>query len=167
MNSRKFLCYSILAISVSLTVLVALSIAGQVDTVKATLTGKNEVPPALMDAINKSQVAKEQAKNIGGNDTKILDSLNDLGGLKLNERGTILEQLIDSAGAPANGFYAFITKWGTQGSGDGQFVYPFGIAVHSSGRVYVADDHNYRIQVFLWKPILVANPVEPPIAGFK
>ena len=93
MNSRKFLCSSILAISVSLTVLVALSISGQVDAVKATLTGKNEVPPALMDAINKSQVVKEQAKNIGGNDTKILDSLNDLRGLKLNERGTILEQL--------------------------------------------------------------------------
>jgi len=119
MNSRKFLCSSILAISVFLTVLIALSIAGQVVALsypyKATLTGKNEVPPALMDAINKTQVAKEQAKNIGGNDTKILDSLNDLRGLKLNERGTILEQRIDSVGPPASGFYAFIKKWGTQG----------------------------------------------------
>ena len=90
MNSRKFLCSSILAISVFLTVLVALSIAGQVDAVKATLTGKNEVPPALMDAINKTQLVKEQGKNTGGNDTggndtKILDRLNDLRGPKLNE----------------------------------------------------------------------------------
>ena len=61
----------------------------------------------------------------------------------------------------------FITKLGTEGSGNGQFRYPWGIAVDSSGRVYVADDHNFRMQVFLWKPILVANPVEPPIAGFK
>ena len=45
--------------------------------------------------------------------------------------------------------------------------YPCGVAVDSSGRVYVTDDHNYRIQVFLWKPNLVANPIEPPIAGFK
>jgi DNA-binding beta-propeller fold protein YncE len=60
----------------------------------------------------------------------------------------------------------FITKWGTEGSGDGQFAYPFGIAVHSSGRVYVADDHNYRIQVFLWNPIF-HNPIEPPVAGLK
>ena len=148
MNSRKFLCSSILAVSVSLTVLVALSIAGQVDAVKATLTGKNGVPPALTDAINKTQLAKEQAKNTGGNDTKILDRLNDLRGLKLNERGTILEQLIDSAGAPANGFYAFIKKWGIQGSGDGQFVYPHGIAIDSSGNVYVADSGNSRIQKF-------------------
>ncbi|MDW3666790.1 MAG: hypothetical protein QOA57_01420, partial [Nitrososphaeraceae archaeon] len=60
-----------------------------------------------------------------------------------------------------------ITKWGTEGSGDRQFNYPYGVAVDSSGRVYVADDHNYRMQVFLWKPIINPNPIEPPIAGFK
>ena len=147
MNSRKFLCSSILAISVSLTVLVALSIAGQVDAVKATLTGKNKVPPALMDAINKTQVAEEQAKNTGANDTKIFDRLNDLRGLKLNESGNP-EKVIGSAGAPANGFYAFIKKWGIQGSSDGQFVYPHGIAIDSSGNVYVADSGNSRIQKF-------------------
>ena len=152
MNSRKFLCSSILVISVFLTVLAALSIAGQVDAVKATLTGKNKVPPALMDAINKTQLAKEQGKNTGGNDTggndtKIFDRLNDLRGLKLNESGNP-EKVIGSAGAPANGFYAFIKKWGTQGSGDGQFVYPHGIAIDSSGNVYVADSGNSRIQKF-------------------
>jgi DNA-binding beta-propeller fold protein YncE len=145
MNSRKFLCSSILAISVSLTVLVALSIAGQVDAVKATLTVKNKVPPVLMDAINKTQVAEEQAKNTGGNDTKIFDRLNDLRGM--NESGNP-EKVIGSAGAPANGFYVFIKKWGIQGSGDGQFRDPGGIAVDSSGNVYVADLSNHRIQKF-------------------
>ena len=34
---------------------------------------------------------------------------------------------------------AFITKWGTSGSGNGQFNGPGGIAVNSSRDVYVAD----------------------------
>ena len=31
------------------------------------------------------------------------------------------------------------TQWGSYGSGNGQFDYPFGIAVDSSNNVYVAD----------------------------
>ena len=43
----------------------------------------------------------------------------------------------------------FITKWGTEGSGDGQFIYPASVGVDSSsGNVYVADQGNYRIQKF-------------------
>ncbi len=42
----------------------------------------------------------------------------------------------------------FITKWGSGGSGDGQFYYPFGVTVDSSGNVYVADTFNNRIQKF-------------------
>jgi tripartite motif-containing protein 71 len=50
----------------------------------------------------------------------------------------------------------FITKWGSRGSGDGEFgsgdaivfVGPTGIAVDSSGNVYVADFGNSRIQKF-------------------
>ena len=44
----------------------------------------------------------------------------------------------------ANGI--FITKWGSEGSGNGQFNYPEGIAIDSSGNVYVADGN--RIQKF-------------------
>ncbi|HSA73181.1 MAG TPA: hypothetical protein VLD84_04425 [Nitrososphaeraceae archaeon] len=44
--------------------------------------------------------------------------------------------------------YVFSKKWGTQGSGNGQFNHPIGIAVDSSGRVYVVDTGNNRIQQF-------------------
>ena len=42
----------------------------------------------------------------------------------------------------------FITKWGSKGTGDGEFNYPEGISVDSSGNVYVADSFNHRIQKF-------------------
>jgi hypothetical protein len=42
----------------------------------------------------------------------------------------------------------FITKWGGNGSGNGQFVGINAIATDSLGNVYVADDQNHRIQKF-------------------
>jgi tripartite motif-containing protein 71 len=42
----------------------------------------------------------------------------------------------------------FLTKWGSSGTGDGQFVYPAGVAVHGSGHVFVVDFGNVRIQKF-------------------
>jgi hypothetical protein len=42
----------------------------------------------------------------------------------------------------------FMSRWGTFGSGDGQFSNPYGIAVDSSGNVYVADTNNNRIEKF-------------------
>jgi len=40
------------------------------------------------------------------------------------------------------------STWGTAGNSAGQFLKPWGIAVDSSGNVYVADAYNYRIQKF-------------------
>lgn len=42
----------------------------------------------------------------------------------------------------------FLTKWGSNGNGDGQFSFPSGLAVDSLGNVYVADTGNHRIQKF-------------------
>ena len=44
--------------------------------------------------------------------------------------------------------YTFVTKWGSYGSSDGQFISPVGIAVDSSDNVYVVDFGNNRIQKF-------------------
>jgi DNA-binding beta-propeller fold protein YncE len=61
----------------------------------------------------------------------------------------------------------FVTKWGTPGSADGQFMGPGGVSVDSSGHVYVADTGNNRIQVFFWKTDVGGTGgggVEPGIA---
>jgi len=42
----------------------------------------------------------------------------------------------------------FVNKWGTDGTGYRQFLYPAGVAVASDGSVYVADSVNHRIQKF-------------------
>ena len=50
-------------------------------------------------------------------------------------------QKFDNAGT-------FLTKWGTSGSGDGQFGAPFGLGFDMSGDVFVGDAGNNRVQVF-------------------
>ncbi len=42
----------------------------------------------------------------------------------------------------------FVTRWGSEGSGDGQFANPKDIAIDMDGFIYVADANNNRIQKF-------------------
>ena len=44
--------------------------------------------------------------------------------------------------------YLFVRKWGSNGTADGQFSNPFGVAVDSSGNVYVTYSGINRIQKF-------------------
>ncbi|MFM6403677.1 MAG: 6-bladed beta-propeller, partial [Microcystis sp.] len=43
---------------------------------------------------------------------------------------------------------AFQSTFGSYGTGDGEFSFPYGIAVGSRGNIYVADMDNNRVQVF-------------------
>ncbi len=47
-----------------------------------------------------------------------------------------------------------VNKWGTEGTGDGQFRYPRVAAVASDGSVYVGDN-NHRIQKFTSEGVFV------------
>jgi sugar lactone lactonase YvrE len=49
--------------------------------------------------------------------------------------------------APGQGFKV-VGKWGKDGSANGQFMNPKGIATDKAGNVYVADTDNNRVQVF-------------------
>ena len=51
----------------------------------------------------------------------------------------------------------FVTKWGTEGAGDGEFYFPKGVAVASDGSVYVADTLNHRIQKFASEGVFVTK----------
>ncbi len=42
----------------------------------------------------------------------------------------------------------FHSSFGSKGSDNGQFKYPYGVAFDSRGNVYIADSWNHRIQVF-------------------
>lgn len=44
--------------------------------------------------------------------------------------------------------YKFELMWGSEGTGEGQFNSPVGIALDPSGNIYVADTGNHRIQKF-------------------
>jgi len=50
--------------------------------------------------------------------------------------------------AAAGAAYEYAGKWGTPGTGNGQFNGAFGIALASNGNVYVTDLDNHRVQYF-------------------
>jgi sugar lactone lactonase YvrE len=60
-------------------------------------------------------------------------------------------------GVQATGQYTLVKTWGSLGHGDGQFEWPWGVTVDSSGNVYVADAHNNRVQKFDSNGIFLAK----------
>jgi len=44
--------------------------------------------------------------------------------------------------------YIYSRQWGTEGTGDGDFKYPWNVAVDALGTVYVTESDNSRVQVF-------------------
>ena len=56
---------------------------------------------------------------------------------------------------PSSGVFA--RKWGTEGTGEGQFKFPVGVAVASDGSVYVADAGNYRVQKFTAEGVFISK----------
>jgi len=42
----------------------------------------------------------------------------------------------------------FITKWGSMGTGNGQMIFPIGVAVDKNGYVSVVERDNNRVQIF-------------------
>jgi DNA-binding beta-propeller fold protein YncE len=55
-----------------------------------------------------------------------------------------------------------VREWGSSGTDDGQFSWPGGIAISRSGRVYVADQTNRRVQVQSPYSEIRYRRVDPP-----
>ncbi len=59
--------------------------------------------------------------------------------------------------SPARAEYHFIGKWGSNGSGDGQFLGAAGIAIDAAKNVYVVDGGNHRIQRFTLNGVFITK----------
>jgi DNA-binding beta-propeller fold protein YncE len=93
--------------------------------------------------------------SLGHNDSNIPDfgspcgiAVNIDGNVYVLDTGNRRIQKFDGNSSEYYGKAIPLAKWGTQGSGDGQFNAPFGVAVDGSGNVYVADTDNDRVQKF-------------------
>jgi DNA-binding beta-propeller fold protein YncE len=60
----------------------------------------------------------------------------------------LLLSLVAAGSAPAVRTPLFITKWGSSGSGNGEFQNPWGVAIDDTGNVYVSEYNGHRIQKF-------------------
>ncbi len=58
----------------------------------------------------------------------------------------------------------FLTKWGSFGSGDGQFDVPIGIAIDNSDNVYVTDHEGNRIQKFSSSGAFITSWTTDPLS---
>ncbi|MFA4826336.1 MAG: PEGA domain-containing protein [Methanoregula sp.] len=60
----------------------------------------------------------------------------------------ILLFLVIVQGVQAAETYLYVAKWGSMGTGDGQFLSPEAVAIDRSGNIYVTDPQNNRVSKF-------------------
>jgi tripartite motif-containing protein 71 len=92
-----------------------------------------------------SSEGKGGQSQIHNNSNNIVNSQS---GILDTKNNTIAIATTNKVSADIAKSYSFVKKWGTEGSADGQFREPRGIAVDQSDNVYVADTGNNRIQKF-------------------
>jgi DNA-binding beta-propeller fold protein YncE len=61
--------------------------------------------------------------------------------------------------------YAFVTAWGREGTGDGEFLFPRGIAADEAKNIYVVDTNAHRVQVFKPDSTFITSWGGPGSAG--
>jgi sugar lactone lactonase YvrE len=59
----------------------------------------------------------------------------------------------------------YVTKWGSFGTGNGQFDSPIGVGIDAAGNIYVAERYNNRIQKFSGAGVALSEP--PPAFVLK
>jgi len=90
------------------------------------------------------------------------DPYSRLYGIAVDEAGNVY--VVDQAGGPCcpttrhrvkmfSSSGVFLCEWGSYGDGNGQFAWPYSIAVGAAGDVYVSDYNDYRIQKFAPSPV--------------
>ena len=84
-----------------------------------------------------------------GTPIQTIDLLNKPLGIALNQSG---EVVVTSPGGNCVSVFSQsgdkLQSFGTEGSGQGQFMHPYGVAVDGEGNILVADRDNHRIQKF-------------------
>jgi DNA-binding beta-propeller fold protein YncE len=106
--------------------------------------------PNAQDPLQYDLVAKWGTEGDGDGEFKLPQSVAlDAGGnIYVAEFSTYVGDRNNDRIQKFSGAGAFVTKWGSFGTGNGQFDFPAGVAVDADGHVFVADRMNNRIQVF-------------------
>ena len=105
--------------------------------------------------IQKFTSAGKFIKTVGKQGNKPLEFSNPLG-IAIHQKVYVSEALNHRIQI-LNPDLTFSSSFGSAGSGNGQFSYPWDVAFDSTGNVYVADSDNHRIQVFTAKGQFLRN----------